>query len=59
MAASDFKDFTKAEVASLNLGSMNFGLYEMLGEAQRDLIPEQAAQTLRDQSEIYFSERPI
>jgi UDPglucose--hexose-1-phosphate uridylyltransferase len=33
--------------------------YEMLGEAQRDLIPEQAAQTLRDQSEIYFSERPI
>ena len=31
--------------------------YEMLGEAQRDLTPEQAARTLRDQSEIHFSER--
>jgi UDPglucose--hexose-1-phosphate uridylyltransferase len=31
--------------------------YEMLGEAQRDLTPEQAAQTLRDQSEIHFKER--
>jgi UDPglucose--hexose-1-phosphate uridylyltransferase len=31
--------------------------YEMLGEAQRDLTPEQAAQTLRDQSEIHFHER--
>lgn len=31
--------------------------YEMLGEAQRDLTPEQAAQTLRDQSEIHFNER--
>ncbi|MBV8376721.1 MAG: UDP-glucose--hexose-1-phosphate uridylyltransferase [Verrucomicrobia bacterium] len=31
--------------------------YEMLGEAQRDLIPEQAAKTLREQSEIHFSER--
>jgi UDPglucose--hexose-1-phosphate uridylyltransferase len=31
--------------------------YEMLGEAQRDLTPEQAAHTLRDQSEIHFNER--
>jgi UDPglucose--hexose-1-phosphate uridylyltransferase len=31
--------------------------YEMLGEAQRDLTAEQAARTLRDQSEIHFSER--
>ena len=31
--------------------------YEMLAEAQRDLTPEQAAQTLRDQSEIHFKER--
>jgi UDPglucose--hexose-1-phosphate uridylyltransferase len=31
--------------------------YEMLAEAQRDLTPEQAAQTLRDQSEIHFHER--
>jgi UDPglucose--hexose-1-phosphate uridylyltransferase len=31
--------------------------YEMLGEAQRDLTAEQAAQTLRDQSEIHFNER--
>jgi UDPglucose--hexose-1-phosphate uridylyltransferase len=30
--------------------------YEMLGEAQRDLTAEQAAQTLRNQSEIYFKE---
>jgi UDPglucose--hexose-1-phosphate uridylyltransferase len=30
--------------------------YEMLGEAQRDLTGEQAAQTLRDQSEIHFKE---
>jgi hypothetical protein len=29
----------------------------MLGEAQRDLTPELAAQTLRDQSEIHFNER--
>jgi UDPglucose--hexose-1-phosphate uridylyltransferase len=28
--------------------------YEMMAEAQRDLTPEQAAQTLRDQSEIHF-----
>jgi UDPglucose--hexose-1-phosphate uridylyltransferase len=31
--------------------------YEMLGEAQRDLTAEQAARTLRDQSETHFSER--
>jgi UDPglucose--hexose-1-phosphate uridylyltransferase len=31
--------------------------YEMLAEAQRDLTAEQAAQTLRDQSEIHFKER--
>jgi UDPglucose--hexose-1-phosphate uridylyltransferase len=31
--------------------------YEMLAEAQRDLTPEQAAQALRDQSEIHFKER--
>ena len=31
--------------------------YEMLAEAQRDLTPEQAAQTLRSQSEIHFKER--
>ena len=31
--------------------------YEMLGEAQRDLTAEQAAQTLRDQPEIHFKER--
>jgi UDPglucose--hexose-1-phosphate uridylyltransferase len=30
--------------------------YEMLGEAQRDITPEQAAQTLREQSEIHFKE---
>src|SRR5215469_198580 len=30
--------------------------YEMLGEAQRDLTAEQAAQTLRNQSEIHFKE---
>ncbi|PWT85379.1 MAG: galactose-1-phosphate uridylyltransferase [Acidobacteria bacterium] len=30
--------------------------YEMLGEAQRDLTAEQAAQTLRDQPEIHFKE---
>lgn len=28
--------------------------YEMLAEAQRDITPEQAAQTLRDQSEVHF-----
>lgn len=28
--------------------------YEMLAEAQRDITPEQAAQTLRDQSELHF-----
>jgi UDPglucose--hexose-1-phosphate uridylyltransferase len=33
--------------------------YEMLGEAQRDLTAEQAAQTLRDQSEIHFNERQV
>ncbi len=33
--------------------------YEMLGEAQRDLTAEQAAQTLRDQSEIHFNESRI
>ena len=31
--------------------------YEMLAEAQRDLTPEHAAQTLRNQSEIHFKER--
>jgi UDPglucose--hexose-1-phosphate uridylyltransferase len=31
--------------------------YEMLGEAQRDLTAEQAAQTLRSQSEVHFKER--
>ena len=31
--------------------------YEMLGEAQRDLTPEQVAETLRNQSEIHFKER--
>jgi UDPglucose--hexose-1-phosphate uridylyltransferase len=31
--------------------------YEMLGEAQRDLTPEQAATTLREQSEIHFKEQ--
>jgi UDPglucose--hexose-1-phosphate uridylyltransferase len=31
--------------------------YEMLGEAQRDLTPEQAANTLRNQSDIHFKER--
>ncbi len=33
--------------------------YEMLGEAQRDLTSEQAAQTLRDQSEIHFNEKTL
>jgi len=28
--------------------------YEMLAEAQRDITPEQAAQTLRNQSEVHF-----
>jgi UDPglucose--hexose-1-phosphate uridylyltransferase len=31
--------------------------YEMLAEAQRDLTAEQAAETLRKQSEIHFKER--
>ncbi|HEY2123198.1 MAG TPA: galactose-1-phosphate uridylyltransferase, partial [Chthoniobacterales bacterium] len=31
--------------------------YEMLAEAQRDLTPEQVAETLRNQSEIHFKER--
>jgi UDPglucose--hexose-1-phosphate uridylyltransferase len=31
--------------------------YEMLGEAQRDLTAEQAAQTLCSQSEVHFKER--
>jgi UDPglucose--hexose-1-phosphate uridylyltransferase len=31
--------------------------YEMLGEAQRDLTAEQAAQTLRSLSEVHFKER--
>jgi UDPglucose--hexose-1-phosphate uridylyltransferase len=31
--------------------------FEMLGEAQRDLTPEQAAETLRNQSEVHFKER--
>lgn len=30
--------------------------YEMLGEAQRDITPEQAAQTLRAQAEVHFKE---
>jgi UDPglucose--hexose-1-phosphate uridylyltransferase len=33
--------------------------YEMLGEAQRDLTAEHAAQTLRNQSEIHFKERTL
>jgi UDPglucose--hexose-1-phosphate uridylyltransferase len=31
--------------------------YEMLGEAQRDLTPEQAAQKLRELSEVHFKQR--
>jgi UDPglucose--hexose-1-phosphate uridylyltransferase len=31
--------------------------YEMLGETQRDVTAEQAAQTLRDQSEVHFKMR--
>ncbi len=31
--------------------------FEMLGTPQRDLTPEQAAQTLRAQSEVHFKER--
>ncbi len=31
--------------------------YEMLGEAQRDLTPEQVAETLRNQSESHFKEK--
>ena len=31
--------------------------YEMLGETQRDLTAEQAAQTLRNQSEVHFKEQ--
>jgi UDPglucose--hexose-1-phosphate uridylyltransferase len=33
--------------------------YEMLGEAQRDITPEQAAQTLREQSEVHFKEQAL
>ena len=33
--------------------------YEMLGEAQRDLTPEQAAQKLREQSEIHFNQKSV
>ena len=33
--------------------------YEMLGEAQRDLTAEQAAQTLCSQSEVHFKERKL
>lgn len=32
--------------------------YEMLAEAQRDLTPEQAANTLRSQSEIHYRQTP-
>ena len=32
--------------------------YEMLAEAQRDLTPEQAAQRLREQSEVHYRSRP-
>jgi UDPglucose--hexose-1-phosphate uridylyltransferase len=31
--------------------------YELLGEAQRDLTPEQAAQRLREQSEVHYRTR--
>ena len=31
--------------------------YEMLGESQRDLTAEQAAQTLRTQSEVHYKAR--
>lgn len=31
--------------------------YEMLGESQRDLTPEQAAQRLRDLSEVHYKQR--
>jgi UDPglucose--hexose-1-phosphate uridylyltransferase len=31
--------------------------YEMLAEAQRDLTPEQAANTLRGLSEVHFKQR--
>jgi hypothetical protein len=31
--------------------------YEMLGETQRDVTAEQAAQTLRNQSEVHFKMR--
>jgi UDPglucose--hexose-1-phosphate uridylyltransferase len=31
--------------------------YEMLAEAQRDLTPEQAANSLRDLSEVHFKQR--
>ena len=31
--------------------------FEMLGEAQRDLSAEQAAQRLRDLSEVHYTER--
>ena len=33
--------------------------YEMLAEAQRDLTPEQAANTLRAQSEIHFKQKTL
>ena len=32
--------------------------YELLAEAQRDLTPEQAAQRLRDASQVHFRQRP-
>jgi UDPglucose--hexose-1-phosphate uridylyltransferase len=31
--------------------------FEMMGEAQRDLTAEQAAQRLRDLAEIHYKER--
>ena len=33
--------------------------YEMLGESQRDLSPEEAAQRLRDIDDIRFSTKPV
>jgi UDPglucose--hexose-1-phosphate uridylyltransferase len=30
--------------------------FEMLGQAQRDLTPEQAAQRLREQPEVLYSD---
>lgn len=32
--------------------------YEMLAETQRDLTPEQAAQRLRELSDVHYKEQP-